>query len=195
MPSNVSLQQTGGPKHRVVPSPLSSQVPLPGARPAPAAELYALGRHTAPSTIVYLSLVAPAFIAVMGLYLSLSFGRDLYFGLASREWPHVTGYVTKRGIHIGSMAHHDSAAVLVYRYRVLGIHYTSNRYDFAGRNVDMAGTLLLDHKIGRGVTVWHHPSRPARAVLARGIVRANITRFIAALCMLASGVVWMSLTV
>src|SRR4051812_32643028 len=122
------------------------------------------------------AVVAPLTLLAVGAHLSISFGRDLYFGALSRRWPHVRGRIRQLGTHEGSAFKDDSAATIVYEYSVDGVKLRSNRFDYAGRNSSDAGDLLATLRNGDAVSVWYDPSRPERAVLATGFQRANLVR-------------------
>ena len=138
------------------------------------------------------ALVPGVALTAVGLGLGWSFTRDLYFGLASRTWRKANGWIVGWGGHGGSVHRDDSAGVLTYTYVVNGVEYTSNRYDFAGRNVGAgAGVVLADHSIGEGITVWYDPHEPGRAVLVQGALRSNYLRLFIATVFLLLGLLFL----
>lgn len=127
-------------------------------------------------------------LTALGLHLTLSYARDLYFGRASRGWPQGRAEIRAIGGHMGSAQRGDSAGVLTYVYVVAGRRYESRRYDYAGRNVGAgAGKVLHAHPVGTEVPVWYDPDRPARAVLAPGVTWGNYARLLVAALPLTLG--------
>src|SRR5262245_41345183 len=121
------------------------------------------------------ALVPGIALSAIGVYLGSSFGRDLYFGWASRRWRKAHGHVVSEDTYAGVSSRYGntlntSAAVLTYTYTVNGVEYTSNRYDYAGRNVGAgASDVLNTFSVGNRVAVWYDPFEPRRAVLVQGV--------------------------
>ena len=133
------------------------------------------------------ALIAPLVLIAVGTHLTFSFGRDLYFGLASRGWARVPGRICRLGTDAGSTMRGDEALAVVYDYHVGGVAYRSNRYDYAGRNSHYFRDLYLTLSVGDDVSVWYDPSEPTRAVLVPGIERGNVLRILFGLAFLYLG--------
>jgi len=71
---------------------------------------------------------------------------------------------------------------------VNGVEYTSNRYDYAGRNAKYGGSRDLPaHSVGERITVWYDPFEPRRAVLVQGVESGNYLRLLMATVFLFLG--------
>jgi hypothetical protein len=139
------------------------------------------------------TLISGIALAAIGICLLGWFGRDFYFGRASRSWRKADGQIVGRGGRGGGAQRIDDlAAALTYTYSVHGVEYTSNRYDFAGRSADAdGGAVVAERAPGQRVTVWYDPAEPRRAVLVQGVQAGNYLRLgIAAALLIAGLAVW-----
>ena len=139
-----------------------------------------------------LPIVVPGLaLTAIGANLTWSFGRDLYFGRASRNWREAHGHVVDRDAYSVNVGRGGSLseAAFTYTYRVNGVEYTSNRYDYAGRNAALGyGSGLPAHSIGERISVWYDPFEPRRAVLVQGVQFGNYLRLLVGAVFLFSGV-------
>jgi hypothetical protein len=136
-------------------------------------------------------------LTAIGVHLTWSFGRDLHFGRASRHWREAQGRVVDQDAYVASLPRGGSVrqAAFTYTYRVNGVEYTSNRYDFAGRNATLGlGSALPEHSVGEHVAVWYDPFEPRRAVLVQGVLFGNYLRMLVATAFLFFGLLLLGAT-
>ena len=85
------------------------------------------------------------------------------------QWPTVTGEVSSCELVRGLMREGVAKASLemTYAYRVDGVTYEGHRISFAGNKADYQAirAMLKRYRPGTPVTIFHHPGKPARAVL------------------------------
>ena len=135
-------------------------------------------------------LVPGLALTAIGVHLTWSFGRDLHLGRASRHWREAKGRIVDRDAYVASLGGEGSIteSAFTYTYTVNGVEYTSNRYDFAGRNAGLGyGRGLPEHTIGEHVPVWYDPFDPRRAVLVQGVQFGNYLRLLVATVFLFFG--------
>lgn len=135
------------------------------------------------------TLISGIALSAIGICLLGWFGRDFYFGRASRSWRKADGQIVGRGGRGGGAQRIDDlAAALTYTYSVNGVEYTSNRYDFAGRSADADESAVVAGRApGQRVTVWYDPAEPRRAVLVQGVQASNYLRLGIAAALLITG--------
>jgi hypothetical protein len=136
-------------------------------------------------------------LTAIGVHLTWSFGRDLHFGRASRFWREAQGRVVDQDAYVAPLPRGGSVrqAAFTYTYRVNGVEYTSNRYDFAGRNAALGlGNALPEHSVGERVAVWYDPFEPRRAVLVQGVQFGNYLRLLVATVFLFFGLLLLGAT-
>jgi hypothetical protein len=140
------------------------------------------------------AIVSPVIVIAIGAYLTFSFGRDIYFGLASRRWTRIRGNICQlqTGV-LPAVRGIGGGAVLGVRYEfeVDGAAYQSNRFDYAGRNSSHFAELYYALSKRGPIYVWYDPSHPARAVLVPGIQAGNVLRFMFGLVFLLGGLAWL----
>ncbi len=128
-------------------------------------------------------------VAITAIILLAFALHDLYFGLASRHWPHTRGTIladfvehSPYQVPIGGLRDRDrppgtktyfrSQWNIAYAYVVSG-----HRYQSVGVSYD-ARSLFESHagqyRRRTDVEVYYDPSNPARAVLEPGISRSNL---------------------
>ena len=119
-------------------------------------------------------------LTAIGVHLTWSFGRDLRFGRASRHWRQANGRIVDADSYSAQLARGTvTEAAFTYAYVVNGVEYTSNRYDFAGRNAKLGyGSGLPEHSVGEHLAVWYDPFEPQRAVLVQGAQFGNYLRLL-----------------
>jgi hypothetical protein len=127
-------------------------------------------------------------VGIVGLYLTSSFARDVFFAEASVRWRKTRGRIIERGGHQGTSLARDSVAALTYEYRVDGERHVGRRFDYAGRGFgNAAGAVLLRHQHGASVDVYYDPRRPSRAVLHPGSTAGNYLRLLLAVLFILVG--------
>jgi hypothetical protein len=129
-------------------------------------------------------------LTAIGVHLTWSFARDLHFGRASRHWREARGRVVDEDTYVARFGGRGSLSqtAFTYSYTVNGVEYTSNRYDFAGRNTGPGSVRALrQHSVGEHVAVWYDPFEPRRAVLVQGVQFGNYLRLLVATVFLFFG--------
>ena len=114
----------------------------------------------------------PAAVAfVVGSFMTIGAGWDLFDGIRSLRWPNVDGQTVGHGFSPGPTKYAiDNSVVVAYEYVVDGIEYRGLRFDYAGRNtINRSAKILATYKQGRRVKVYYDPKHPGRAVLQPGI--------------------------
>jgi hypothetical protein len=134
-------------------------------------------------------------ILAVGISLSVSYVRDIYFGWKSKYWPKTLGRVIEwrmdGGARVGLA---DDSAVVGYEYEVGGVRYTSRRLDYAGRGAGLRVSSALGRYFeGKSVGVSYDPGKPARALLEPGIALGNVLRLICGLAIIALGMLFLPL--
>ncbi len=142
--------------------------------------------------------MAPTFpvgiaVTVVGIFISASYARDIYFGWRSKRWPRTPGTVIEWGMDAGArVGIQDNSAVVGYEYEVGGVRYMSRRLDYAGRGAGLGVSNVLGrYSEGEKVAVSYDPGEPARALLEPGIAVGNVLRLLCGLGILAFGLLFL----
>ncbi len=118
---------------------------------------------------------ASIFVLVLGLILLGDRASLLWQGSSSEQWPAVAGSVQTLEVKpMGLGRAGDGWRIqVVYRYRVNGEEFESDRLRFSKRFGGLDDESLAEARerfaAGNAVTVYHHPRQPSRSVLVPGL--------------------------
>lgn len=142
------------------------------------------------SMLVFIVPFCSLFILVGG-WLTIASVRKIVQGISAQGWPTTTGELT----HVENKISHDSESssweiVVKYSYTVNGQSYVGNviHPSYTNSSVEQANHQL-EAKLtpGKTVTVYYHPSNPARATLSTGFYSSSMATVFGGLIFLGAG--------
>jgi hypothetical protein len=136
-------------------------------------------------------------VLVIGLVISVKFGRDLMLGQKSRSWPTTAGTILHSGMEIHRETDKDGSTsttygvTLQYAYSVSGQEFQGTRRTFANVRTGSrrrTESILLRYPQGGSVAVYYNPEDPSSSVLEPGVTWVNYLLLAFAIILLLVGI-------